>query len=177
MSLRSSATSVRTTFVSFSPSLKSKVLSLLPPRKLRTLVALSRTERIAAVRICLRLVQIRFRLARWPFPAVLRHVRIAAARCRKIDDPAMTARRIGGWVARAARVLPGRYLCLPQALTAYVECSRYGLDPKLRVGVMRSADARFEAHAWLEHDGEIVVGYLPNLDEFRVFDRAGELVK
>ena len=163
--------------MSYLRSSKSKVLSLLPVRKLRSLVALTRTERNAAVRICLRLVQIRLRLARWPFPAVLRYVRVSAGRCTRIDDPAMTARRIGGWVTRAARVLPGRYLCLPQALTAYIECSRFGLDSKLRVGVTRGADDRFEAHAWLEHEGEIVVGYLPNLEEFRVFDRAGELVK
>lgn len=59
-------------------------------------------------------------------------------------------------VERAARRIPGA-TCLSQALTAWLMLRRRSIASTLRIGVAR-ADARLSAHAWLEHDGAIVLG-------------------
>ena len=132
---------------------------------------------------CFWLVRVRLALAHRSFAAVLQRVRRWAEAERAPDTT------VAGWgsvrtmchlVERAARGLPGRYTCLPQALAGYVICARRGRRTVLRVGVNRaSADNGEEltAHAWLElEDGTVVLGDIPRLRDFRVFDRAEELI-
>ena len=60
----------------------------------------------------------------------------------------------------AQRVIPDA-TCLPQAVTAEGLLTRAGLPVLLRVGVMKDANGKFEAHAWAETGRIIVVGKLP----------------
>ena len=82
---------------------------------------------------------------------LLRAQRRVPACCRAENEEvralwaiAVTARHLG-------------FPCLAQALAARVLLERCGLDCRLRLGVDR-ADGRFEAHAWLERGGRVVVG-------------------
>ena len=59
-------------------------------------------------------------------------------------------------VEHAARIVPGA-TCLTQALAAEVMLRRTGGRPDLRFGVARDA-GDFEAHAWLELGGRVLVG-------------------
>jgi hypothetical protein len=63
-------------------------------------------------------------------------------------DPAGVARM----VAVAARHGPVRAKCLSAALTLEALLRRRGVKGELRLGV-RKHEGRFEAHAWVEHDG------------------------
>jgi hypothetical protein len=56
------------------------------------------------------------------------------------------------------RQFPGVGTCLTQALAAHVLVGRSGHKSHLRIGVARSADGKFDAHAWLESDGVILIG-------------------
>lgn len=47
--------------------------------------------------------------------------------------------------------------CLTQALAARTLLQRYGQAADLKIGVARE-NGKFEAHAWLEIDGQIVLG-------------------
>lgn len=71
------------------------------------------------------------------------------------------AARVGWAVRHAARLVP-RATCLTQALAAQIMLARRGVPSVLQIGVDRAADstgsARFEAHAWLEVDGLVLVG-------------------
>jgi hypothetical protein len=60
------------------------------------------------------------------------------------------ARRIGGTT------------CLAEAAVAYTMLRRHGHDPRLRIGVKRT-DSALEAHAWVECDGRVVMGELPEM--------------
>lgn len=62
------------------------------------------------------------------------------------------------WAVSIASVYVPHATCLPQALVAQALLRRYGLPGILRVGVARSPDGAFEAHAWVEREGQIVVG-------------------
>jgi hypothetical protein len=70
---------------------------------------------------------------------------------------------IVGDTVRSVR-LCSRYVphatCLTQALAARSLLSRQGQPAVLKIGVAKS-DGNFEAHAWLEVDGRIVLGKRP----------------
>jgi Transglutaminase-like superfamily len=58
----------------------------------------------------------------------------------------------------AAKHMPGFDTCLTRALAAQVLLSRRGHPAVLRIGVVKSAVGKFEAHAWVESDGRVVIG-------------------
>lgn len=60
-------------------------------------------------------------------------------------------------VERASRYLPGA-TCLVRALAARELLARSGLCAELRIGVAHDERGRFEAHAWLEYEGGVVLG-------------------
>lgn len=68
------------------------------------------------------------------------------------------AARIARSILRASKLLGWRDDCLPQALTACFLMKRHGLAASLHFGVKKGPDGELRAHAWVEYDGEIVVG-------------------
>ncbi len=65
------------------------------------------------------------------------------------------------WAVRtAAHVLPASLTCLPQAL-AVKYLLRHDPNLPLNIGVQQSASAGFEAHAWVERAGQIIIGEWP----------------
>ena len=50
-------------------------------------------------------------------------------------------------------------MCLTQALAGQVLLERYGYPALVHVGVTKKAkNGTFQAHAWLESDGKVVIG-------------------
>lgn len=74
--------------------------------------------------------------------------------------PWMSIKLIRWAIDHAQRIIPDA-TCLPQALTAEGLLTRAGLPVLLRVGVLKDASGKFEAHAWAETGRIIVVGKLP----------------
>jgi hypothetical protein len=66
----------------------------------------------------------------------------------------------------ASHYMPGGVKCLARALTTQVLMSRYGYSPELRIGVAKGERGQLEAHAWVENQGQVVIGYLGNLSRF-----------
>ena len=65
------------------------------------------------------------------------------------------ATRLARLVALAARRGPTGSACLAQALVLWGLLRRRGIDAELRIGVVK-ADARLDAHAWVEVRGRAV---------------------
>jgi hypothetical protein len=84
--------------------------------------------------------------------AMSRPVRIDAAGGRLSPD------RIAWAIATVSRVVPGGGNCLVRALATGIVLKRYGYPSELKIGVMKPAGGRFEAHAWLESGGNVVIG-------------------
>jgi len=84
------------------------------------------------------------------------------------------ARRVAAAVSAAVRHLPGRSTCLVEALVVEAMLRRRGARPELRFGVRRpqGAERPFEAHAWVETNGRIVIGDLDGLDHYAVLTDA-----
>lgn len=61
-------------------------------------------------------------------------------------------------VTTAARHFPVACACLPQALAAQVMLGRRNHSAELKIGVAKMDPGKLEAHAWLECDGQVVLG-------------------
>jgi len=66
------------------------------------------------------------------------------------------------WAIGAASRRMGGATCLAEAAVAYTMLRRHGHDPQLRIGV-RQGESVLEAHAWVECDGTVVMGELPEM--------------
>ncbi|WP_427162467.1 lasso peptide biosynthesis B2 protein [Aliinostoc sp. HNIBRCY26] len=56
--------------------------------------------------------------------------------------------------------------CLARALTCQVLMNQRGDAPELRIGVTKDEEGKLKAHAWLEHQGKVIIGSLSNLSSY-----------
>jgi hypothetical protein len=71
-------------------------------------------------------------------------------------------------INRSSRYSPGDVKCLARALTTEFLLNVYGYFPQLRIGIIKGEQGKLEAHAWVEEQEKIVIGYLQDLDKFTV---------
>ncbi|HMA95673.1 MAG TPA: lasso peptide biosynthesis B2 protein [Polyangiaceae bacterium] len=81
---------------------------------------------------------------------------------------ATASKAIAVAVAQLSRHSVVALTCLPQALAVRSMMHRRGLRGELRVGVARARDGGIRAHAWVVYEGEVIIGGLPDLDQFTV---------
>lgn len=130
----------------------------MPASWLEAFVRLPAGDRSLLVRSILVLGAARVTL--WLLP--LRVVRRLLARVGRRPAPEeITPERIGWAIDLARRIVP-RATCLPQALAGEALLAYAGHPAELRIGVIKSGERKLlEAHAWVESEGRIVVGDLP----------------
>jgi len=68
-----------------------------------------------------------------------------------------TSGRIGWAIAVAARCIPGSK-CLVQAIAARNLLARYGMAGAIHIGVAKDSSNWLSAHAWVEVEGQTVIG-------------------
>jgi hypothetical protein len=68
-------------------------------------------------------------------------------------------------VNRASRYQP-RVKCLARALTTQILLSWWGQSSQLCIGVAKDELGKFEAHAWVEQEGKIVINDLADLSRY-----------
>jgi hypothetical protein len=66
----------------------------------------------------------------------------------------------------ATRYMPGETKCLARALTTQFLMNRYHYSSELRIGVAKEQGGQLEAHAWIEYEGRVAIGNLPDLSRF-----------
>lgn len=100
-------------------------------------------------------------------PAVVRRlvdqVAPALPPSRRVGDPD----RIAAAVRTAARRLPVEAACLGNAIVARAMLAANDHDAALRIGVAKDGPDDLSAHAWVERDGRVLVGDLPDLGSYR----------
>lgn len=70
-------------------------------------------------------------------------------------------------VGAAGRRITGT-TCLAEALAVYTMLRRRGHEPLLRIGVRKCDRSLLDAHAWVECDGQIVMGEVPQLTDYAI---------
>ena len=83
------------------------------------------------------------------------------------DNPTVPLEKVIWAVNATSRYIP-RSTCLTRALTSKILLDRYHYSTTIMIGVSKN-EGEFEAHAWLEYEGEIVLGesekdYIPLLN-------------
>ena len=73
------------------------------------------------------------------------------------DNPKLL-NRVARAIPRAAVVVPWRADCLRQAAAANRWLARFNIQTEIRIGVRKDADGEFRSHAWLCHQGEVLIG-------------------
>lgn len=121
---------------------------------LRKLIALPPAERRLLLGATLLLAVVRVGLWTLPLRAVYG---LLGAMVRPGPRRAGPPPRIS-WAVTVGSVYVPRATCLTQALVAQALLRRHGLPAELRIGVGRGETGAFEAHAWVESDGKLVVG-------------------
>ncbi|HKJ60203.1 MAG TPA: lasso peptide biosynthesis B2 protein, partial [Halobacteriales archaeon] len=82
---------------------------------------------------------------------------------RPVPDPDRVARA----VRAAGRGLPLAPACLGSAIVGHAMLDANGHPSDIRIGVTKADPDELEAHAWVERDGHVLVGDLPDLSRYR----------
>jgi hypothetical protein len=133
---------------------------------IRRFLRLSRDERRLLMRATFLLAAIHLSLGRMPF-TMLR--RLVMSRCRPgpmAGNRALSERVVWAVTAAAERI-PGPPTCLSRALAVQAMLARRGYPSRLHVGVTRDGQGKVEGHAWVESEGQILIGGSPlNIQHF-----------
>ena len=130
------------------------------------MLALAPREREILLEALVLLGGIRLGLWLFSFQAVKRFLAkkaVIVANTRQAEKECID--RVVWAVGVASRCVP-HATCLTQALAVQALLARRGYPASLRIGVARSDEGSFEAHAWVENQGRIVVGNLADLPRY-----------
>lgn len=71
------------------------------------------------------------------------------------------------WAVERSASLPlGQMKCLGRALVTQTLLSVFGYSSQVCFGVAKENAHQIEAHAWVEYQGRIIIGQLPNINRF-----------
>jgi hypothetical protein len=132
-------------------------------KRVRQFVELTRQERGLLLRALVLVAGVRVALWTMPF----RWVRFVL-RGRRAVSPNLEVIRVKrlAWAVQAAsRRIPGAS-CLTQALALQYLLARAGKSAEVHIGVAKDGARGFEAHAWLEHRGAILLGDNGELERY-----------
>lgn len=100
------------------------------------------------------------RLALWTLPFKVIYKWATEFRKGRIGDRPLDSRAVYKvvWaVSAAARRVP-MASCLTQALATQIMLGRRGHRASLQIGIMKSQAGKFDAHAWVECNGKVLIG-------------------
>lgn len=126
--------------------------------RLRRFLQLSPSERCLLLEAAFLLGVIRIGL--WLLPIFTLHrlltrvVGHSGARRR----PGLSPHQVARAVAIASAFVPGSRTCLIQALATQALLEREGHLCNLWIGISKEVSGKFIAHAWVESEGQIVIG-------------------
>jgi hypothetical protein len=115
------------------------------------------TERRFFATALVSMAAIRLALNLWSFQRVIGATDAINLRWPRRRSAAPSLPRAAKRIAQAARLCGGASTCLSEAIAGRFLMARIGYPAELRIGV-RKAEGKFEAHAWLECAGDLVIG-------------------
>ncbi|OKH32524.1 hypothetical protein NIES2101_40615 [Calothrix sp. HK-06] len=136
-------------------------------KRLRNFLKMSNRARVLLLAALILLTGVRLGLLLLPFRRLIKLVTlISEGLSHEIAINKVSLGQIVWSVNVVTRYTPGGAKCLARALTTQILMSWCGYKPELRIGVARSETGIFEAHAWIEYQGQVIIGYLQDLPRF-----------
>lgn len=114
------------------------------------------------------MILVRLGLWRLPFPTLLRFAAFLG-RARRTNHPGAATPDDIVWAVNAASRFTPKATCLTRALTLNALLSRRGLASHIKIGIAKESNGGLKSHAWVEHDGRVILGALPDLNEYSTF--------
>jgi hypothetical protein len=140
---------------------------------LRRLGSLARRDRVLILQAAILLPIVLVALRMCSYERVRAALdRMALVRAPR-DQSRVPAPRVG-WAVKAAAARMGRWSsCLVEAVATAALLRRHGHASTVRFGVdPRAPRLTLKAHAWIECEGSVIVGELPEQSEYRVLAAA-----
>src|SRR5579871_5632886 len=131
------------------------------PRRIAKFARLSAADKRLFFRIFAMLVRVRVALWARPFQQVREMAEAWGGGAVEPPEKRLSAFDLTSLITVAACYIP-RATCLTQALVAQAILRQHGYSPQFKIGVGRNDAKNFQAHAWIELDGKVVIGELPN---------------
>jgi hypothetical protein len=137
-------------------------------RKLRRFGQIGGRRRGLLIEAAIWLLVARIALLAVPFPQLARRLgafvpptdeRVSLAQRVASPQAAQLAEDIGWATTRAARHVPFKAVCLPQAMAARIMLRRRGVASVLHFCAAKGREKAIDAHAWLDAAGVEVTGY------------------
>ncbi len=126
--------------------------------RLNKFLRLPSTDRRLLIKSVLLVGAIRVGLRLLPFQTVRRFVvRLTTQSSVWQGEGSISIDQVVWAVTVASHYVPDA-TCLTQALATQVQLGRRGQPTSLRIGVAQSETGQFQAHAWVEKDGVVVIG-------------------
>ena len=130
--------------------------------RVRKFLFLSFSDQYLLARSLILVTAITVGLRLLPFQLLRRALAGVSARPPRLCGSRVPAARIAWAVKTACRYVPATG-GLPRAMATQTMLQRRGYPAKIYIGLARAPEGRLEAHAWVESEGEILVGGLPDL--------------
>jgi hypothetical protein len=113
------------------------------------------------------LVSIKFGLHIFRFQTLREILSIASLMRRFSGEPAQDSLERVVWsIEKSSCYLPRSINCLPRALAAQVMLTQRGHDVEVIIGARRNQQRRLNAHAWVEHQGKVIIGNMKDLSQY-----------
>jgi hypothetical protein len=137
-------------------------------RRIRKLLKLTPSEYCLLAESVLMLGVVKIGLWLLPFRTMHRLVAARKLKAGAVDKELerRSIKRVVWAVDVVSHYIPLFKNCLNRALATQVLLKRRGHRASLQIGVQRGEEGQFEAHAWIESEGKIVLGRLPSLSTY-----------
>ena len=114
------------------------------------------SDAIALAKAATVVIAFRMALQALPFRTV-RRIAARETRRRRGMDAAERERIVWAVNGVSRKIMPSRR-CLVRALSVQWFLRRAGVPAELCIGARKSAEGRLNAHAWVELDGQVIIG-------------------
>ena len=136
--------------------------------KLRKFIRLKNGDRQLLLLAGLTLILLRLGLWLLPWKVLYAGIRKIAPISPDLAQPDnLTLYRVVKAVNRVSKLMVIEPKCLARALTTQLLLIRQGYSSELCIGVAKNQEGKFEAHAWVECKGRIIIGKLSNHSQFK----------
>jgi Transglutaminase-like superfamily len=137
-----------------------------PLNKLKTLARLSPSDRLLLSIALILLMGIRLGLWLLPFQVLLQRLTQLSQQVARLRGQQVSIASIIWTVNTVSRYFIPGSKCLARALTTQILLNWQGYPSDFRIGVAKGEKGQLEAHAWVEVQGQVVMGYLSDLTRY-----------
>ena len=142
-------------------------LALVKMEKLNKLYKISTEKKGLLLLAASLLIIVRISLFAFPFKMLIKRIESLQNKKQTYRATQMFSCENIGWAVRvASRYMPFAK-CLTQALAVKLLLIWQACPGQLCIGVSKNNDGMLEAHAWVESDGQIVIGGQSDISRFR----------